>query len=1023
MSSEPVSPRRGSGRSRRSGSRLRGRGRAVLGFVLGGLLVLLLSLRGIASFYTDYLWFSSLGLASVWRSVVDTKVLLSLAGGLGFFALCWGNLVIADRVVPAFRPFATDDDLVERYAELVGDRARTVRLAVTLFLSVLFGIGLGSSWQEWILFANRVDFGQKDATFHTDIGFYVFQLPFLMTITSWLFSALILVLLVTLVSHVLNGGIRLRSQLERVAPVVKVQVSVLLGALALVQAGRYWLGRYALTLSSRGTVDGALYTDVNVELRALYLLIGVALFAAGLFVANIWRKGWTLPILAVGLWIFVASLAGGIVPAFVQRFRVEPSESSMEAPYIAQNIAATRQAYGLDLNQDPFEWKGDLDTATLEENVDTLRNIRLWDPAIMETSFERQQQIKSFFAINDVDIDRYVIDGRVTPVMIAARDLATAGIQQSSWEATHLAYTHGYGVVAAAANDRTASGDPDLVAGGIPATTSGGMPKVTQPGLYFGEQKSGYVIVDTDRAELDFGADSKGGAKEADTRYAGADGVVLHGGFTGFVRRAAFALRFGDINPLVSGRIKPESRVLLQRDVTARVKAVAPFLAFDHDPYVTVVDGKAKYVVDAYTTTRWYPNAQQADTSGLNAASGLRDLPFNYARNSVKAVVDAYDGTVSLYVIDAKDPIIRAYRKAFPRLFTDGDKAPEELQAHYRYPEDLFTVQTQMWARYHVTDTDTFYNGNDEWAVPVEPGGQTVTEDSTQKVDANGVQINPSQPYESKYLLLRLPGDDHQTFVILRPFVAASKGSSGQNQLTGFMVASGDPGDYGLMRSFALSAQDLPEGPIEATDNMQADKNVAELRRQLCQGKSVCDLATPTIVPVGDSILYVQSFFVRGTDLGAPKLQQVVVSYQSATGTEVAVDGTLRGALVKIFGDGVPRGIEDTEVVVGSDTPDDPGGPTDPGRPGSSTTTTTVAPADVEARRTRLLAALVTAFDDADGAARRGDLVAREQALKEAERVARELDALAPTPAGSAPATTAPATTTAPTTTTTRPPP
>ena len=292
----------------------------------------------------------------------------------------------------------------------MGDRARTVRLAVTLFLSVLFGIGLGSSWQEWILFANRVDFGQKDATFHTDIGFYVFQLPFLMTITSWLFSALILVLLVTLVSHVLNGGIRLRSQLERVAPVVKVQVSVLLGALALVQAGRYWLGRYALTLSSRGTVDGALYTDVNVELRALYLLIGVALFAAGLFVANIWRKGWTLPILAVGLWIFVASLAGGVVPAFVQRFRVEPSESSMEAPYIAQNIAATRQAYGLDLNQDPFEWKGDLDTATLEENVDTLRNIRLWDPAIMETSFDRQQQYRRLHAailVNDVDIAQY----------------------------------------------------------------------------------------------------------------------------------------------------------------------------------------------------------------------------------------------------------------------------------------------------------------------------------------------------------------------------------------------------------------------------------------------------------------------------------------------------------------------------------------------------------------------------------------------------------------------------------------
>jgi uncharacterized membrane protein (UPF0182 family) len=995
----------------------------VIGFVLGGLLVLLLSLRGIAAFYTDYLWFSSLGLAPVWRSVLNTKIFLTLFGGLFFFTLCWLNLVIAERIAPTFRPLTTDDDLVERYHELVGGRASTVRLVTTTFLSVLFGVSLGSTWNEWILFANRVDFGRKDATFHTDVGFYVFQLPFLTSVASWLFSALVLVLLVTLVNHVLNGGIRLRTPLERVTPQVKAHVSVLLAVLAVLQAGRYWLGRYDLTFSTRGTVDGATYTDVNVELRALYLLIVIALFAAGFFIANIWRRGWVLPGIAVGLWIFTASLAGGVVPAFVQRFRVVPSESSMESRYIAQNIAATRDAYGLDVESEAFDWKGDLDAEALADNVDTLRSIRLWDPAIMQTSFVRQQQIKSFFAINDVDIDRYMIDGRLTPVLIAARDLATSGVQQSSWEATHLAFTHGYGVVAATANDRTSSGDPDLVASGIPVSTSGGMPSVDQPGLYFGERKSGYVIVDTDRAELDFGtADEESGSSDqpstttptASAAYDGADGIVLHGGVTGFVRRAAFALRFGDINPLVSGNIRPDSRILIERDVTARLQAVAPFLAYDHDPYAVVIDGKVKYVVDAYTTSNHYPNAQRADTGGLDSASGLRDRSFNYARNSVKAVVDAYDGTVDLYVIDREDPIIRAYRKAFPSLFTDGAQAPDELQQHYRYPEDLFTVQTQMWARYHVSDTDTFYNGNDEWSVPAEPGGRTVSGEDTTRVGADGEPIKASDRYQSKYLLLRLPGDERQSFVILRPFVAASKGSnSGQNQLTGFMVAGGDPEDYGVLRSFELPSRDLPEGPTEAIDNMQSDKAVAELRRQLCQGKSECDFATPAIIPIANSILYVQSFFVRGTEVGAPKLQQVIVSYQSSNGTEIAVDGTLRGALVKIFGDAVPEGVEDTEVVVepGDGSPDDPG----------ETPTTTVPsgdPGTVAARRARLVADLVDAFDAADAAARRGDLVAREEALREAERISRDLADL---DGSRPPSSSTTSTTSSSTTTTTRP--
>lgn len=1009
MPRDPDQPRRKrsrrpvfGGRSRRLGRpRAPGRGRSIVIGVLVTLFVLLISLRGIAAFYTDKLWFDSLGLGSVWSTALGTRISLTLLGAGICFGLIWANMVIAERIAPAFRPVAPDDDLIERYHDLVGHRAVLVRLGLAIFLSLLFGTSLGANWNEWLLFRNRVDFGQTDATFNTDIGFYVFQLPFITAALSWLFSVLIVVLFAALLVHIVNGGIRFHTQLDRTTPQVKAHVSVLLGVLALVQAGRYWVGRYQLTFSPRGTIDGASYTDVNVELRAIYLLVVIALFAFGLFIANIWRRGWVLPVMAVFLWFFVASLAGGIVPAFVQRFRVEPSESSMEAPYIRNNIEATRAAYELEVDSETFEWDGELSVGDLREEVETLQNVRLWDPAIIERSFERQQQLKGFYEINDVDIDRYMIDGRMTPVMISARDLNTAGVQQSSWEATHLAFTHGYGVVAAKANDRAPSGDPDLLARDIPMVTRSGMPEVETPGIYFGENKSGYVIVDTDRSEIDYqDADNQA----ITTSYDGADGVRIGSGFPGFIRRAAFALRFGDINPLVSGNIRPESRVLLERDISERLSSVAPFLAYDKDPYVVVIDGSVKYVVDAYTTTSNYPNAQRADTSGLGAESGLRGRSFNYVRNSVKAVVDAYEGTVDLYVVDEEDPIIRAYMKAFPDLFTTIDQIPEadqaqfeELQAHFRYPEDLFTVQTEMWGRYHVSDPDTFYNGNSQWNVPDEPGSQRVTNAETETVDEEGQPITSSRErFASKYMLLKLPGDDAPSFVLLRPFVPASRGAGNQNLLTAFMTASSDPDSYGELRSFVLPGGKLPDGPITATDNIQADQEVATLRRDICTGQSRCDMATPSIIPIGSSILYVQSFFVSGTDLGAPNLVRVIVAHQTADETRIEVGLTFRDALEQLFGEGVPAEIEDTVVVDSIDPGDvDPGnvgseGSEDPGEePGPDTTVP--GGGSVDSQLDRLITELEAAFQRADQAARDGDMVRYATEVARARELAAEL--------------------------------
>ena len=970
------------------------------------LFVLLVSLRGIASFYTDYLWFSSLDLSSLWRDILAAKVTLTLVGGAIFFVLCWGNLVVADRIAPQFRPLVADDDLIERYLEMVGRRAGLIRAALVGLLAVLFGLSLGGRWNEWILFANRVDFGETDATFNTDIGFYVFELPFLTSVLSWAFSAVILVLLVTILGHIVNGGIVFQTQGERTTPQVKAHLSVLLGVLALIQAGRYWLGRYSLTFSTRGTVDGASYTDYNVDLRVTYLLVVIALFAFGLFIANIWRRGWVLPMMAVGLWVFVAALAGGLVPAFVQRFRVEPSESSMERTYIQQNIAATRAAYGLNVEEKDFVWQGDLDADDLADNVETLRNVRLWHPTIMEASFQRDQKIRSFYAINDVDVDRYTIDGRMTQVLIAARDLTVDGVRQSSWEATHLTYTHGHGVVAATANDRTPSGDPSLIARDVPMRTTGALPEPDQPGLYFGEGIGGYVVTNTEREEIAY--QGEGNTTET-TRYGGADGVELGSGLQGFMRRTAFALRFGQFNMMISGNITPESRVLLQRDIRTRVEAIAPFLAYDHDPYVVVLpDGRIRYILDAYVTSAHYPNAERADTGGLDERSGLFGRSFSYARNSVKAVIDAYDGTVDLYVVDEEEPILSAYRKAFPDLFTDLSEAPEGLEDHFRYPEDLFTVQTQMWAKYHVSDPDTFYNGNDEWSVPREPGLTTVRDaQTTERLGPDGQPISSDDLYTSQYLLMQLPGEEAASFVLLRPYVTATQGASSQNQLSGFIVARNDPGEYGQLESFVLPTSVLPDGPNLAADGIQSDDTVAELRRSLCQGASVCEMPAPSLIPIGNSIMYVQPLFVAGTELGAPRLEKVIVSYQSATRTQIEVDDTFRGALEKIFGDGVPEGIADTELApgVGADPDPEPdpngegeGEPVPGETPGETTEPTAptqpTQPTVPEGRVEELIGLASSAFTDAEAAARQGDQVTYARKIDEAKGYVRELDEL-----------------------------
>ena len=916
-------------RPRRAGRS--GRGRVVLIGAVVAAFILLLSLRGIARFYTDYLWFDSVDQTGVWRGVLGAKVVLALLFILIFFGLALANLSIADRLAPAFRVSGPEDELLERYHDLVEGRAGWIRAAVAGVLALIAGSGVSAEWNSWILFTNGRDFGVTDPQFGQDVGFYVFRLPFLSFVVDWLFASLLIVLIITVVAHYLNGGIRVQPPSPRVTPQVKAHLSVLLAALALVKAADYWLQRFELTTSSRGVVDGALYTDVNAQLPVLNLLVLISLAAAVLFVANIFRRGWTLPVLAVGLWMFVAIVAGGIYPQYVQSFQVRPNESARERPYIERNIEATRDALDLsDVTVQRFTPTTEVEDVSLEGAQPTIRNIRLWDPAgnLSGQAFEQLQRIRNYYGINDIDVDRYEIDGELTQVNVGARTINPGGVPGDSWEARHLAYTHGYGVVLAPSNASQGT-EPDFLVGGVPPEIASQVAEsgfgMDQPGIYFGEDLDGYIVVGTNREEIDYQDEDN----TVRTTYDGEDGVPANS----LTRRIAFSLRFGDLNPLISDFMTDESRVIFQRDVVDRVEALAPFLDADADPYPAVVDGRVLWVVDLYTTTSRYPYAQEADSDQVLSSSGLNH-DFNYVRNSVKATVDAYDGTVTLYVVDDEDPIVAAYQDAFPELFTPGDEMSAGLREHLRYPEDLFRIQTAAYGRYHLQDPDNFFTQEDAWRVARDPG--TAGADPTTVVtDETGQATGETRaariaPY---YQILQLPPETpgaapgEPEMVLMRPFVPYSEDDRSQ-LLTAFMGARMDGDDYGELVVYEMSSRDLPDGPGIAAATIGADEAVSQLENLLGEAGSEVRYGNMLLVPIDNALLYVQPFYVVAEDQTRqlPQLQRVIVAF----GKEVVFENTLSEALTVLFGDTaetLEQPDEEAEGAEGDDVDEVPGLP------------------------------------------------------------------------------------------------
>ncbi|MDP1793413.1 MAG: UPF0182 family protein, partial [Acidimicrobiales bacterium] len=561
------------------------RGRLALLPIFAGLFVLWFVLKAASNLFTDYLFFSELDFTRVFRTVAGSQILLVIVFGLGFFALLWGNLVLADRMAPAYRPLGPGDELVARYREIVGTNANRLRLFLAAGFALVAGFGASGQWEHWLLFRHGGSFGVKDPLtgilFGRDVGFYVFKLPFLQFLVGWAFTAVLVTAVLTTVAHYLNGGIRLApTALDRVTPQVRSHLSLLFAGLAIIKAIGYLVQRWTLLYSGEGVVQGATYTDLKARLPAINLLFFVSLVAAGLLIVNIRRRGWTLPGVAVGLWLVLSLVVGGIYPALVQNLRVNPSENSKERPYLRRNIAATRNALGIEsVAKVPFTYQDALTAEDLAANQDTIRNIRLWDPKFTTETYEALQSIKGYYAFNDVDSDRYVLDGQKTQALVSTRELFTPGLPDSgrAWVNRYLQYTHGYGAVLAPANAATPEGNPAFRVQDVPPR---GDPKIEQPRVYFGENLGSYAVVNTKQKELD--------ANDQSSNYAGDGGVPL----SSFARKLAFALRFGEKNILISGQITPKSRAMFYRDISTRVKKAAPFLRFDSDPYPVILDGR-----------------------------------------------------------------------------------------------------------------------------------------------------------------------------------------------------------------------------------------------------------------------------------------------------------------------------------------------------------------------------------------------------------------------------------------------
>ena len=926
------------------------RSRRLLTIVLVAGFALLLALRSIAVFWTDYLWFDSVDQTGVWSTLIFTRVWLVLAAAVVAFLLFWGNLWLADRLSPrvGISTGNPDEEIIERFQDWVSPRVRWVRIAVAAFFGLMLGLGAAVWWEDFLYWRHGGDFGVVDPIFSNDIALYVFRLPFYRSVFGWTFQLFLVIALVTAALHYLNGGIQVQAATRRFNVGFKVHLSVLLAVLALLKAVGYVLDQWELLYSERGQVVGASFTDVNAQLPALRLLVIISIVAALILFVNLRFRGWTLPAVALGLWLATSIGIGGIYPTLIQRLQVVPDEINKEVEFVEHNIEFTREAYNLgDIEVREFAAAADLDRADLAANQPTIDNIRLWDPGVLSTTYSELQEIRTFYNIEDVDVDRYLVDGQLTQVMISARELDENNIPGGGWVNERLVYTHGFGAVVSPANSVTAEGQPAFLVQDIPPITDVPSLEIIDNGnrIYFSDQAQGdHVVASTNQSEVDRPI---GGGNVDFNNYDGSGGIDLGGIF----RRAAFALRFGEVDMLISGQLNADSKVLMVRNVRERVQKMAPFLYPDADPYLVVLDGRLVWILDLYTVTDDYPYSASADTRRLNNVRGLPNR-FNYIRNPVKAVIDAYDGTMDLYVVDDTDPIIQAQQRIFPNLFTSGDQLPTEIRDHLRYPEDLFRIQSDKYTLYHVTDPDDFFSNVDPWQIAKDPSDseRPLLRGEGTFID-DGEAFRPMLPY---YLLMKLPDDDELSFLIMQPFTPRDRPN-----MVSFLIAKSGPAEYGEIIDFALPAESQQDGPGQVGDLINQNTEISQEFTLLGQGGSRVIQGNMLVIPVEESLLYVQPIYITASSdetEGIPEFKRAIVSFNG----QIEMRNSLGAALAAIFGESTGT----------------PGGDPDGGDGG-----TTEVPEEIEA----LLQAAQDAFAEADVALRAGDLATYAEKVADAQ--------------------------------------
>ena len=838
--------------------------------------------------YVDWLWFKSVGFTGVWSTVLTTKVALFIAFGLITSSIISLNVFLAFRSRPFNVSMAMEADNLERYRATIDPIRKLVFAGVVVVLFYFGGSSGVQLWSSWLLFKNSTDFGVKDPQFNMDISFFAFRLPFYQTLIGWAISTLILATLASAAIHYLYGGLRPQLRSDRTTVAARVQLSVLLGLIVLIKAVAYWFDRFALALKENRLITGLTYTDVNATLPAKSILAAIAVICSLLFFANIVRKSWLLPAAGTALMVGSSVLIAGVYPGAVQQFQVKPSESSKEAPYIQRNIDSTREAFGLaGVEMKDYQATLSTNSGQLASDAATIANIRLMDPNVLSATFRQLQQIKPYYTFPEsLDVDRYTVNGVQRDAVVAVRELNIDGNPSRNWINDHLVYTHGFGFVSAFGNSVDADGKPTFLVGDLPPTT--GLGKF-EPRIYFGENVPDYSIIGGPKTdtpvEFDYPDDASANGQKNYT-YTGKGGVPMGG----LINKLLFAIQYQEQRIVLSSLINSESKILYNRSPRERVAKVAPWLTLDGDPYPAIVDGKVQWIIDGYTTSAGYPYSQttslgtataDALTANSAAITAQSNRNINYIRNSVKATVDAYDGTVVLYQWDEKDPVLKTWMKAFPKTVTPKSEMSKQLLEHIRYPEDMFRVQRDVLSSYHVQTASAFYGGQDFWRVPRDPS-------------TFGANAGAQPPY---YMTLEMPGSDKPTFTLTTPFVPRG----GRENLSAFAVVDSNYGpNYGKITVLQLPRSTNVAGPSQVASNFEAKPEVANSLSLLRQGGSDVVLGNLLTLPVGGGLLYVQPVYVRATSNTAayPLLQKVLVSF----GDVIGFDSSLKGALDQVFG-------------------------------------------------------------------------------------------------------------------------